>query len=300
MDAPASTPAAETPVDPWTGALPMDPEDCASLDAGARRRFEQGRAAIGVRRSGWAARAPRCPHAPFVTGLGLLEVWQQPDTLPYEMDAAGLARFEEVRTRRRVDVAAALMRMQVELDRRGLSLPTELWPVRLGVKASQGALDAAREVLREGLATGRVSLLDGRWMGACLELLGHDAAEGLRVLGDASAHGDRRRDRSEAPLGYVRAALLDRLGEPGAARAAIVEAQRLDRSGDALRRLLRFLPIHEALYIRAIIQQYTARTHTLTLRLWDAYLARPEVAAPERALARWHRANLAPRPTYPD
>ena len=55
------------------------------------------------------------------------------------------------------------------------------------------------------------------------------------------------------------------------------------------------LPVHERLYLRALDHQAADEAST-ALRLWDAYLARPEPAEPEKALARRHREELRPKP----
>ncbi|MBC8069110.1 MAG: hypothetical protein IAG13_12315, partial [Deltaproteobacteria bacterium] len=55
------------------------------------------------------------------------------------------------------------------------------------------------------------------------------------------------------------------------------------------------LPVHERLYLRALDHQIGDEDSS-AIRLWDAYLSRPEPEAPERVLAKRHRTELQPRP----
>ena len=95
---------------------------------------------------------------------------------------------------------------------------------------------------------------------------------------------------------YVVALVLDRAGDPAGAKRRIEFA--LGRDGDLgqMRALEAAMPIHERLYLRAYAK--TVRKEGAgALRLWAAYLARPEPEAPERRLAERHNAALEPLPT---
>jgi hypothetical protein len=94
---------------------------------------------------------------------------------------------------------------------------------------------------------------------------------------------------------YIRTLVLDRGGAIAAARSELHE-MRTDAGHQFARRATEsLLPVYERLYLRALDAQAAEETSS-AVRLWDAYLARPEPAEPDRALARRHRDELKDRP----
>jgi hypothetical protein len=56
------------------------------------------------------------------------------------------------------------------------------------------------------------------------------------------------------------------------------------------------LPTHERLFFLALGEQLAGRGHSGPLRLWQAYLARPEPSEAEKKLAKAHLSELGPAP----
>lgn len=296
----ASSPPEVSAEHRWAGAQVTDPEQCARMDARAYSRFERGLARVGVRDAGWGDRARRCPQAPYTVALSVVARWMTLETLPTTLDAESVSTFRAERAERRAWALARLGEVFLELGRSAAPMPGELLRLEAEINTSVGRLDAASEALARGEAAGQIARVDARWLRGVMGLLAHDARGGLAALGDPYGHRDAHHDRASVPLNYVRALLLDRLGDREGARSAMTRAHADDRDQQAFRSLLRVLPFHEAMYFRALTLQHTARVHALTARLWALYLACPEVAPPERALARRHADSLAPRPTFVD
>ena len=286
-------------VELWGAALAEQEAGCRGFERSAARRIARGRGASRSGGTAWETRYERCPFAPHVGTLAMIEVWARAETLPYGFEAAGLEEFEAARTSKRRRLLAWSVRVRGELARRGLPPIAEVFIISAGASLAVGEVAGARRALREGVGRGAVAAADARWIegASALVMLRHEA--GLRALGAAVTGADRHSSRAKTRAVYLHAVLLDRLGDRDGAAAAMRDALVADKDQRALRGLVRALPIHEALYARALARQFSGRGEALTLRLWAAYLSRPEPEAPERALAQRHMDSLAPRPTYP-
>ena len=286
-------------VDPWRSAVGEEEADCAGAERSAARRIARGGGDTRSGDSGWEDRYGRCPFAPHVGTLAMLEVWGRAETLPNGFEQTGLDAFEAARAEKRRTLISWSRTVRREFDRRGFSVPGEVFVIVAGASLAIDEVQDAARVLREGEERGVVGAADVRWMEGVSALVGLRHAEGLRGLGAAVTGEDRLSTPAKTRAVYLRAVLLDRLGDRDGAATAMRDAQAADKDQRALRGLLRALPIHEALYVRGLARQFSGRGEALTLRLWAAYLSRTEPEAPERALARRHMDSLAPRPTYP-
>jgi tetratricopeptide (TPR) repeat protein len=92
---------------------------------------------------------------------------------------------------------------------------------------------------------------------------------------------------------YALALILDRAGTPWEAAAELRRLRISDPDHGLRRTLEQALPVYERLYFRALDHEAQGFPEIPNaLRLWDAYLARPEPLAPERELAQRHRSAL--------
>ncbi len=291
-------------VDPWRAAVDTQEADCRGSERVAARRLAQRRAgqdggALRASDEGWEERYGRCPFAPHVGTLGLMEAWGRAETLPYGFEADGLDEFVATRTRKRRRLMAWSARVRAEFTRRGVPAPAPVFLVWAGASLAVTDIKGATRILHEGVEAGAVGAADTRWLHAVASLITLRHAEGLEALGAPVLGSDRTGSAANTRTVYLRAVFLDRLGDRDGAAAAMRAAQTADKDLRALRGLVRALPAHEALYVRALSRQFSGRGEALTLRLWAAYLSRPEPEAPERALAERHRNSLAPRPASP-
>ena len=134
-----------------------------------------------------------------------------------------------------------------------------------------------------------------RWrserMAALVELFAGDVRAALR----RAQRGVVDAPPEDRPISrYIRALVLDRAGAPDVARAELV-ALRDPTTQFARSAMESVLPFHERLFFRALDHQANGE-RSPALRLWKAYLARPEPAEPERVLARRHLDELTPSP----
>ncbi len=285
--------------DPWRTAVDAQEADCRGSERVATRRLAQHGGASRAGDAGWEERYGRCPFAPHVGTLALMEAWGRAETLPYGFEADGLDDFVAARTGKRRRLMTWSARVRTEFARRGVPAPAPVFLVWAGAALAVTDIEGAARILREGIEAGAVGAVDARWLRGVVSLIMLRHAEGLETLGAAVSGSDRHGSAGKTRAVYLRAVFLDRLGDRDGAAAAMRDAQTADKDQRALRGLVRALPVHEALYVRALSRQFSGRGEALTLRLWAAYLSRPEPEAPERALAERHRNSLAPRPASP-
>jgi hypothetical protein len=240
----------------------------------------------------WSKRARQCPHAPEVLVMAaqaeileasVLESASESD----ELDAV-VAEHDE-RVRRAVRWLDAAL---VEARRRAQAEPLGARYFRAYARVALREPEAARADLLVAARTGDVEGWRADRMLALIELmLGNldDALQlGHRGLVDAPIE-DRPISR------YIWVLVLDRVGAAAAARAELVALRNEPGHISARNALHTLLPVHERLYSSALDHQAN-REHSNALRLWEAYLSRPEPAEPERELARRHLAELTREP----
>jgi tetratricopeptide (TPR) repeat protein len=185
-----------------------------------------------------------------------------------------------------VDAQTELARRQ---DERTLGLA--YWRGR--AQLSLGDLDGAQQAFEQALAEQSVESWRARRLLA-LTLLYRGDLDGALVHAFRANIDAPVSDRQVAD--YVLALVLDRAGDTAGSRRRMKDT--LDHDGDLgrMRSLEAALPVHERLYLRAFAQTVRSESSS-AMRLWDAYLARPEPETPERRLAERHRQALAPLPT---
>jgi tetratricopeptide (TPR) repeat protein len=241
----------------------------------------------------WAGQARECPNAPEVLTMAARSELLRRFDLPEGLDAStDLSTIETGVTQSRARALAWIDAAESELARRrdSRSLGLDYWRAR--ALLSTGDLEGARRSLVKALRESTVEGWKVRRLLALTELYrgNLDAAQVLakRALLDAPA--------SDQLLSfYVLGVVLDRSGDPAGARRRMQAA--LDRDdGSQLRALGSALPLHERLYVSAFAT--TVRNEASgALRLWEAYLARPEPEDPERRLAERHQTALRPLPS---
>jgi hypothetical protein len=241
----------------------------------------------------WAIQADECPNAPEVLAMAaraeLLRRFDLPEALDGKTKLDELEReLDESRARALAWTDEAKAELRRRRDPRALGL--DYWQARALLSAN--AVDEATEALRRGLREGSVEGWKLRRLLALAELFSGDLDAAVAHATRASVDAPQNDRLASA---YVRALVLDRAGD--SAGAARVMKYALDGDGDRsqMRTLEVALPMHERLYLRAYAQT-VRRDPSAALRLWDAYLARPEPEPPERRLAERHRSALEPLP----
>jgi tetratricopeptide (TPR) repeat protein len=241
----------------------------------------------------WAGQARECPHAPEVLTMAARSELLRRFDLPEGLDGTtDLSAIETGVAQSRARALAWIDAAETELDRRrdARSLGLDYWRGR--ALLSTGDLDGARRSFRKALSESTVEGWKVRRLLALTELYrgNLDAALVLakRALLDAPSS-------DQLASFYVLGVVLDRSGDPAGARRRMQAA--LDRDdGSQLRALGSALPLHERLYVSALVT--TVRNEPSgALRLWDAYLARNEPEDPERRLAERHQTALRPLPS---
>ncbi|HVH99361.1 MAG TPA: tetratricopeptide repeat protein [Enhygromyxa sp.] len=245
----------------------------------------------------WAIQAGECPNAPEVLAMAsraeLLRRFDLPEGIDGKTD---LTTLEGEMTVSRVVALAWIDAAEAELhrrrDKRGLGL--EYWRAR--ALLSTGDVEGAEQALKLGLREATVEGWKLRRLLALTKLFAGELETALeqanRALNDApqSLGGDRLISM------YVLALVLDRAGDTAGAERHMKAALDMDGDGGQMRALESALPTHERLYLRAYART-VRRESAGALRLWDAYLARPQPEAPERRLAERHRSALQPLPS---
>jgi tetratricopeptide (TPR) repeat protein len=182
---------------------------------------------------------------------------------------------------------------QTELDRRqdDRTLGLQYWRGRALLSA--GDLEGAQAAFEQALAERSIESWRLRRLLA-LTLLYRGDLDGALVQAFRASIDSPASDRYIAD--YVLALVLDRAGDTAGSRRRMKDTLDRDSDGGRMRSLEAALPMHERLYLRAFAQ--TVRNEASgAMRLWDAYLARPEPETPERRLAERHRQALEPLPT---
>jgi tetratricopeptide (TPR) repeat protein len=238
----------------------------------------------------WANRAQQCPHVP--PALVLAAQYVLGETGPLEPEIGDLQRVfvaHRKRTRRALGWIEAAI---AESNRRAETPPLHTRYYRAYALVALGRYDEAAAALRSVVETGDVERWRADRMRAVVEVM-----RGNLDLAHRLAH----RGTVDAPSGqdklisrYMEAYVIDRVGAPAEAEAELRRLRREAGSTSAAALVLTVLPMHERLYLRALDHQANAETSN-AMRLWDAYLSRPEPAEADKELARRHRTELEPR-----
>lgn len=276
----------------WTGCSQVASE-------AAKQLFGYGEEINNFRENHhWAIQARECPNAPEVLTMAaraeLLRRFDLPDSLDAKTDLTLIeTEIADSRTRATAWIEAAETELHRRRDKRGLGLT--YWRAR--ALLSTGDLARAEQAVRQALRESTVEGWKLRRLLALTKLYAGDLdgaiTQANRAIIDApQTHGGGDRLVST----YVLALVLDRAGDPAAAERYMKWALDMDGDQSQMRALESTLPMHERLYLRAYART-VRRDASGALRLWDAYLARPQPEAPERRLAERHRSALEPLPS---
>jgi tetratricopeptide (TPR) repeat protein len=238
----------------------------------------------------WSKHASRCPHVPAV----LLQAAQDAlsDTAALDPEAGDLEAMFATHRKRTSRALRWLDTALSEAQRRAASAPAQARYYRAYALVGLGRYDAAAKALSDAAAAGDIERWRSDRMFALIEVMRGNLERALtlshRGVIDAPPQ-DRLISR------YIHAFVLDRVG---ASDEAVEELRRLRReSGHTTHRraVESVLPMHERIYLRALEHQSSGEKSN-AIRLWNAYLARPEPAEPDKELARRHRGELDPLP----
>lgn len=241
----------------------------------------------------WRKRAEQCPNAPAVLVLAAEAELGASARLGWSNGTEEVIESVVDDHEKRLEQALQWIdRAVVEAERRGEMVPHEALYYRAYALVGLGRYAEAREALQGAVRANEVERWRSDRMGAVVALLLGDLQEALRLAHRGVVDA---RPEDQQISRYIWAYVLDRAGAPASSRQELVQLRR--EAGDMSARLAveSLLPIHERLYLRALVQHATGDRGT-AVRLWDAYLARPEPAEPDRELVRRHRAELNPPP----
>jgi len=268
---------------PWTTCQEYEGEATRRLRAGLPRGEERKLYTV------WRARLSACPNVPDALVLmALLEVANPPRVDPAEDFIASLAALDIAYREQREEILRLLAAADLEARRRDGSPPSPSH--YLAAYAAIGLGDPARA--RPLVDTAREAAEVESWridrLSALLALAEGDLQTALRLALRAQIHATTAGKPAST---YVLALVLDRAGSITAARG-LLERLKL-REARTLGGLDTLLPVRDRLYLLALDQE--ARGHNAgAYALWQAYLERDGVEAPEREQVRRRLIELRP------
>jgi|LNFM01.2.fsa_nt_gb hypothetical protein len=244
--------------------------------------------------SAWTERATRCPAVPEVLVLAAqIEIATMVDVSFGPEPGSSLDSVVEDHHERVVQALKWLDAALAESARRREPAPRETRFLRAYALVALGRPRAARDALDDSVAYADVERWRSDRMGAVIALLAGDLDRAMK-LAHLAAVSTPPDDRTITR--YIRALVLDRGGAPAAARAEMVELRNDVGHIQARHATESLLPVHERLYLRALEHQ-AGDDPDSAIRLWDAYLARPEPEEPDKVVARRHREALRRKPS---
>ena len=264
---------------------------CAERSAEAKRALSSFSDAPRKRSEhAWAGRARACPNS-----IEVLQVAARKEAVQHFALPDGLAKdtdFTELReslTKSRARAAQWLLDARAEAQRQGKPAPyaTGYWLAR--VELSRGNLLAAQGYLDEARQEGAMSISDLHQLAALIALF-RGELQGAHLEARLGLRNAPANDQSGAR--YIYALVLDRLGDDEGADRLFVSA-RSAGSPDA-EGIDTMLPLHERLYFRGRLRMaQRGFDERGAIAFFRAYLAQPEVQAPERQLAQGHIDRLS-------
>ncbi len=268
---------------PWTVCQEYEAEASRRLRAGIPRGEERKLL------ERWRARLSTCPHLPDALVLvALLEISNPPRVDPATDFIDSLGALDVAYREQREEILRLLAKAEAEALRRNTTPPSPsrylaaYAAIGLGdTKRARPLIDAARDAAE--LESWRIDRLS-----ALLALEEGDLQTALRLAHRAQIHASTAGKPAST---YVLALVLDRAGSITAARG-LLERLKL-RESRTLARLDTLLPLRDRLYLMALDQE--ARGHNAgAYALWQAYLERDGVEAPEREQVRRRLIELRP------
>jgi tetratricopeptide (TPR) repeat protein len=238
----------------------------------------------------WATHARRCPHVPSVLLLAAQDALS--DTKALDFEAGELERTFELHRERAEQALGWIDAALAEAQRRATVPPLQARYYRAYALVGLGRYDDAARVLADAQRVGDIERWRSDRMFALIEVMrgGLDRALMLAHRGVIDApFQDRLISR------YILAFVLDRVGASDEAVAELRQLRREVGHVSHRRAVESVLPMHERVYLRAL-EHHASGEKSNAIRLWNAYLARPEPAEPDKELARRHLAELEPKP----
>ncbi|TPV92703.1 MAG: hypothetical protein B7733_24555 [Myxococcales bacterium FL481] len=290
----------DAPLGPWEQIVGEGARLCAAFEAEARTHLLQATTATSsIDDKTWRRRARDCPRGEWVLRAAAQAELRTPFRLakgsPTPAEVSELERTVRRSRRRALDWLEAIQR---ERARMGQPLRPRDHYLAARAHAGLGRRDAARAALGRAVRRGGASTAEVQQLSALLAVAAGDL-DRAAIASRRALYGGGEAD-SVVSL-YVRALVLDRLGDRTAAARVLVVARNQDRGRAGLLALESVLPVHERLYVRALDRQ-VEQTRNAALRLWKAYLAHDAPTPGQRKLAEQHRAALAeiPEPIVAD
>ncbi|MCH9680051.1 MAG: hypothetical protein K0V04_01355 [Deltaproteobacteria bacterium] len=300
------SPAEAPPPTPWALAGARGWRLCQEAERQARtlRDGAGGRSSVpGAEDRLWQRRAEQCPHAVEVLTAAAqaeivastMDIEAPPSADPFgEAPAAGPS-LEAAADEQEDGARRALRWLDTAIEesaRRRVRPPATAYYYRAYVLTALGRVEQARAAIEETIAAGDVERWRSERMFALIALFAGDMPQALRRA-HRGVVGARQDDRAISR--YIRALVFDRAGASSIARAELIALQRDANARVARGAVQSVLPPHERLFFRALDHQANGN-RSPALRLWQAYLARPEPEEPERVLAQRHLDELEPSP----
>lgn len=283
---PASPPTvwAEAGSRSWSQCREFERSAERVLAAQSFRSDERGAA------SPWPDRARLCPGAPAVLVTAAMFEVQQAPGLPALSELAGevvaLAETQRASRRRALEWIAAA---EVEANRRGEAPPPMMWTLRARAALGLGEPALARESLRMAAARGELEGWRLDRMAALAALFAGDLERAL-VLAHRARELGTIADRGLSTM--VLALVYDRAGATDAAQRELA-GMRSFAYGFERGEIDAYLPMHERVYLLGLEQAALRNPGNATWAL-KAYLACPEVQAPERTQVERRLTELRP------
>ncbi len=291
--APTWQPQPPAPPTVWAQSQARSWEHCRELErSGERILLSQNfRSEERGTSSPWPDRARLCPGAPAVlVTAAMFEALQAPPFPPLSELAAEVAKLGETQQASRRRALQWLAAARVEAQRRRATPPPLTWYMTAYAALGAGDAALARQALRAADDRGEVEAWRLDRLGALAALLAGDLDEAVALAHRARELGTLA-DRGISTL--ILALVYDRAGAPEAAQRELASLRSM-AYGYERNAIDSLLPIHERIYLMGI-EQIALRNPGNATWLLKAYLACPEVQAPERVLALRRLEELRPR-----
>ena len=243
----------------------------------------------------WAQRAKDCPHSPDVLRLAAVHELARRVSLPARYDEVELDPVVKELTESRRQVLTWLETAEQEEARRGLRPGHHTAFARAHARLSLGEANEALRLLKAGVRDGSISASEARPAMAIAHLQMGELDESLRL---ARLGGLGNRESMLRVSLYTYAMALDRAGETATASRLMVRTHGRDGDSTGFFRAISMLPLHEQLYLMAL-ERFSMGDAAAAIRLWTAYLVRPEPAEAERKLAERHLAEIESGRLFP-
>jgi len=243
----------------------------------------------------WTQRIISCPQIPSALVLAaLLEVTSGPRLDPSVDFIESLPKLDRANRQQRERILTLIGDAELEARRRGVPLPEPAHYLAAYAAIGLGETAKAKPLVARARRAAEVDAWRIDRLDALIALAEGDLHAALRFAHRARIHAT---NGGKPASTYVLALVLDRSGSIAAARALLADLR--VRDGRTLGGLISLMPLRDRLYLMALDQE--ARGHQAgAYTLWQAYLERDDVEAPEREQVRRRLLELRPAVTIAD